>query len=139
MSLSGSADRNPYNRSRRSKTGSCKSLSLLPISTGGLDSSGNGQNHDPFISSWWEGFGNPPVETAIHGLPVVVGDYPVAQELRRLGFKWFYPWEISAVTSFLASPDRQLLEHNWELAERHFSIAVIQSQVRDCLDRWGWL
>jgi len=89
--------------------------------------------------SWWEGFGNPPAEAAIHGLPVVVGDYPVAQELRQLGFKWYYPWEISAVASFLAAPDQQLLEHNRALAERHFSLAVIQSQVKDCLVRWGWL
>lgn len=89
--------------------------------------------------SWWEGFGNPPVEAAIHRLPAVAGDYPVAQELRQLGFKWFYPWEISDVASFLASPDQELLDHNFALAEQHFSIPVIQAQVKNLLEKSGWL
>jgi len=89
--------------------------------------------------SWWEGFGNPPVEAAIHRLPAVVGDYPVAQELRQLGFKWFYPWEISDVANFLASPDRELLDHNFALAEQHFSFPVIQAQVKGLLKKSGWL
>jgi len=89
--------------------------------------------------SWWEGFGNPPVEAAIHHLPAVVGDYPVAQELRQLGFKWFYPWEISDVANFLASPDRELLDHNFALAEQHFSFPVIQAQVKNLLEKSGWL
>ncbi len=89
--------------------------------------------------SQWEGFGNPPVEAAIHKLPVVVADYPVAEELRRLGFEWFYPTEIPRIAEFLATPDQQLLRRNHELAAQHFSMETIGQEVKTLLEKSGWL
>ena len=89
--------------------------------------------------SSWEGFGNPPVEAAIRRRPAVVGDYPVATELRRYGFRWFRPGIDEAVlTAFLARPDEALLDHNQAVARRHFSQSVVAERLQRLLTARGW-
>lgn len=89
--------------------------------------------------SRWEGFGNPPVEAALAEVPAVVGHYPVAEELRALGFRWFDPSDLDAVRAFLAAPDRDLLVSNRTLAEQHFSLGAMTAALADLLDDAGWL
>ena len=89
--------------------------------------------------SSWEGFGNPPVEAAIHRLPAIVGRYPVAEELRGLGFDWLDPDDVDAIRGFLADPDPEVLEHNREVAVRHLSLEVMAEAIADLLDDAGWL
>jgi glycosyltransferase involved in cell wall biosynthesis len=89
--------------------------------------------------STWEGFGNPPVEAAIHRRPIAVGHYPVAAELRALGFRWFEPGDAAGLASFLASPDEGMLDLNEQLARRHFSYATMRDRLRTLLEDAGWL
>lgn len=89
--------------------------------------------------STWEGFGNPPIEASLHRRPVVVADYPVAAELKKLGFKWFNPADLGPLTTWLAAPDQQLLEHNRALVETRLSIEVMAEEVKGLLDKAGWL
>jgi glycosyltransferase involved in cell wall biosynthesis len=89
--------------------------------------------------STWEGFGNPPIEAAIHHRPVAVGDYPVAAELRALGFEWFDPDDAGALGRFLAEPDPALLARNHERARRHFSLDRVRADLAAVLDGAGWL
>jgi len=89
--------------------------------------------------STWEGFGNPPVEAAMHDLPAAVGPYPVADELRRLGFRWFPTDDAGPLGRFLADPDPTLLAHNRDVARTHLSLESMTEALRALFDEAGWI
>jgi glycosyltransferase involved in cell wall biosynthesis len=88
--------------------------------------------------SSWEGFGNPPIEAAVHRRPVAVGAYPVADELRALGFRWFDPSAPADLDAFLRAPDDELLDANHRLARAHFGLDRLTTDLRALLDGAGW-
>ena len=89
--------------------------------------------------STWEGFGNPPIEAAIHLRPAVVSHYPVAAELRAMGFRWFDPADLTAVRQWLDDPEPALLTHNARIAREHLSYPMLVERLRSLLRRQGWL
>ncbi len=89
--------------------------------------------------STWEGFGNPPIEAAIHRKPAAVGEYPVAEELRELGFEWFPTGDVEPARSWLDHPDPALLDHNQAVARTHLSTDVMRDRLRSLLAERGWL
>lgn len=90
--------------------------------------------------STWEGFGNPPIEAAIAGKAVAVAHYQVADELRRLGFRWPDTAHPETVRQALTSPDlADDLETNRRLAVRHFSLETMTAGIERLLGRAGWL
>jgi glycosyltransferase involved in cell wall biosynthesis len=86
-----------------------------------------------------EGFGNPPIEAALHRRPAAVGHYPVAEELRAHGFQWFDPEDPGTLDSFLRDPDQRLLDHNRQVAVDHFSYDRMVRDIERLLDTAGWL
>lgn len=89
--------------------------------------------------STWEGFGNPPLEAALHRRPTAVGRYPLATELvERFGFRWFPSDRPEPLRSWLANPDAGLLDHNEGLVRKHFSPGHLVSGLGSALQRWGW-
>ena len=89
--------------------------------------------------SWWEGFGNPPIEAAIHRRPAAVSHYPVAEELRALGFHWFDPAASVPLRQWLEDRDSVLLDHNAEVARRHLSLEAMADALEAVIDEAGWM
>ncbi|HMK11038.1 MAG TPA: glycosyltransferase, partial [Acidimicrobiales bacterium] len=90
--------------------------------------------------SIWEGFGNPPIEAAIHERPVAVSDYPVAAELRALGFRWLPTDDATPLDRLLADgADPDDLAHNHALARAHFSLERLRRDLRALLTSARWM
>jgi mannosylglucosylglycerate synthase len=89
--------------------------------------------------STWEGFGNPPIEAAIYRRPVVVGHYPVAEELRTMGFRWLDPDDPAAIASWFTVSDAAVLDHNQALAHRRLSHESMRDQLTTLLREADWL
>jgi len=89
--------------------------------------------------SSWEGFGNPPIEAALHDLPVAVGPYPVAEELRALGFRWLPTDTAEPLSQILAHGNPEMLAVNRKIATQHFSLSTMTDALNDLLADAGWL
>lgn len=91
--------------------------------------------------STWEGFGNPPIEAAIYRRPVFVGNYPVADELRGLGFHWFASEDTEAMSERLKDPAglNNLLEHNYQIASRELSFEKMAQRLENLIIEAGWI
>ncbi|MEM7337869.1 MAG: glycosyltransferase [Actinomycetota bacterium] len=87
--------------------------------------------------STWEGFGNPPFEAAIHSRPVAVGRYPVATELRRLGFWWLDPTDHAAVAAAVTAPNADALARNRAIVEEHLSLDRMATRVNALFEQAG--
>jgi mannosylglucosylglycerate synthase len=93
--------------------------------------------------SLYEGFGNALIEAVYFRQLVVVNRYPVYEaDIRPLGFRFIeLDGRVSAdaveeLRAALADPGRQSedREHNFELAQRHFSYGRLERELRGLLD-----
>lgn len=88
--------------------------------------------------SSFEGFGNPVVESAVHRRPLAIRRYPVAAELERFGFRWFSADEPEALGAWLERPDSSILDHNLDVARRHFALTELPVRLSALFQQQGW-
>jgi glycosyltransferase involved in cell wall biosynthesis len=85
-----------------------------------------------------EGFGNPVVESVIARRPLVVGHYPVLDEILAHGFELFSVDDPATVATWLAAPDAGLLERNVERARAAYSLADLPARIDAAFRAHGW-
>jgi mannosylglucosylglycerate synthase len=86
------------------------------------------------MSSTWEGFGNPVLESVTHRRPLALYPYPVAREIVDHDFSFFGLGEVSRIAAFLDNPDASLMERNLEVARRDFNITDLPRRLQEVLD-----
>ena len=86
------------------------------------------------LPSAWEGFGNPAVEAGLHGRPVAVGPYPVAVELRSLGFAWFDADDPATVRL----PADAEVARNRAVARRELNLDDLPKRLAAVVDGLQW-
>jgi glycosyltransferase involved in cell wall biosynthesis len=88
--------------------------------------------------STWEGFGNPVIESIAHRRAIVVGSYPVLDELRAFGVQLLSLDDIEGVARWLDAPDADVLERNVELVRPHCSLADLPQRIAATFGATGW-
>ncbi len=89
------------------------------------------------MSSTWEGFGNPVLESVTHRRPLALYPYPVAEEIRGHGFAFFDLEDVAGLARFLAAPDDDLLAANLAIARRDFNLADLPGRLEVVLGAAG--
>jgi mannosylglucosylglycerate synthase len=85
-----------------------------------------------------EGFGNPVIESVIARRPLVVGHYPVLDEILAHGFELFTLDDPGAVAAFLAHPDPGRLDRNVARARSHYALAELPARIDAAFRAHGW-
>lgn len=85
------------------------------------------------MPSTWEGFGNPVLESVTHRRPLAVHRYPVLEEIRSFGFRFFDLDDTTGLIGALERPDPSLTEENLALARRHFNVRDLAPRLASVL------
>jgi hypothetical protein len=90
------------------------------------------------MTSTWEGFGNPTVESVAHRLPLARNRYPVMEEIEGHGFRFFDADAVEDLARFIESPDEDLLDENTAVARGVYDLSLLPGALSDLFtDLWN--
>ncbi|MGC8499385.1 MAG: glycosyltransferase [Acidimicrobiales bacterium] len=81
------------------------------------------------VSSTWEGFGNPVVESITHARPLAVAPYPVLAELRALGLDLVDLADRAGVAHAVRTGDGARLAHNRAVVGQHLDLRDLPARL----------
>ena len=87
------------------------------------------------MSSTWEGFGNPTLESVTHRRPLALNPYPVAREILAFGFRFFPLDDVASTERFLHHPDETIFDENLAVARQHFNLADLPGRLEELVTR----
>ena len=88
--------------------------------------------------STWEGFGNPVIESVVARRPLVVGGYPVLDEITACGLRFFSLDAPPALADWLRAPDAAILEENRRRARARYDLADLPRELDAAFRSHGW-
>ncbi len=87
------------------------------------------------LSSTWEGFGNPAIESVAYRRPLARRRYPVMAEIEAHGLRYFDLDAIEAIEKFVEVPDEELLDENVAAARRAYDLSLLPERLAAVLRR----
>jgi glycosyltransferase involved in cell wall biosynthesis len=88
--------------------------------------------------STWEGFGNPVIESIAHRRPIVVGTYPVLEEIRAFGVELLSVHDPERAWKWLENPRGDVIEQNVERVRPHLSLTDLPARLDAQFAADGW-
>jgi len=90
------------------------------------------------MASFWEGFGNPTIESITHRRPLALYPYPVSQELRAMGLAFFDLGDVEGLRNALERPDDVALAANLEVVRGRLNLAQLPEVLAQHWRSWGF-
>src|SRR3954447_6908340 len=114
--------------------------SVVPVTVGRADSAPDAYAAADVVlfPSTWEGFGNPVIESIAHRRPIVVGHYPVLDEIRAFGVELLCVDDPVGVRDWLRAPRHDVLERNVERVRPYCSLADLPLRLEAAFSARGW-
>ncbi|HEY7932146.1 MAG TPA: hypothetical protein VIC81_07825 [Acidimicrobiales bacterium] len=89
------------------------------------------------MPSTWEGFGNPTLESVTHRRALALNAYPVAEELRALGFTFYDLDDHDGLRDFLRHGNDAMLDANLRLARERLNLEHLPRVLDEHWRTWG--